>query len=201
MKRESVCRIFSNIPTLSTERIIMRKITIDDVDDMYEYSKDSNVTKYLTWSPHADMVYTLEYVNYLQSRYRSGDFYDWGVTLKESGKMIGTCGFTRFDYANNSAEIGYVLNPRFHGLGIATEVTARVIEFGFETLGLNRIECKFMIENAASRRVMEKNGMTFEGVRREGMLIKGEYRNIGVCSILKSEYNCNKGNPNCNKGN
>ena len=188
MKRESVCKIFSNIPTITTDRLILRKISIDDVEDMYEYSKNSDVTKYLTWSPHPDMTYTLEYVNYLQSRYRSGDFYDWAVVLKDTGKMIGTCGFTRFDYANNAAEIGYVLNTAYHGHGIATDAVNKVIEFGFDKLCLNRIEGKYMVENAASRRVMEKCCMTFEGVRRDGMLIKGRYRNIGVCSILKIEY-------------
>ena len=188
MKREAVCKIFSKIPTVKTERLILRKITVDDVDDMYEYSSDENVTKYLTWSPHADKAYTLEYINYLQSRYRSGDFFDWGVVVKSNNKMIGTCGFTRFDYVNNSAEIGYVLNSEYHGMGFAVEAASEVIKFGFEKLGLNRIECKYIIGNDASRRVMEKNGMSFEGIRREGMLIKGVYRDIGVCSILKSDY-------------
>lgn len=188
MKRESICKIFSKIPTIETDRLILRKILIDDVEDMHEYSKESSVTQYLTWSPHVDVAYTLEYVNYLQSRYRSGDFFDWGVVLKETGKMIGTCGFTRFDYANNSAEIGYVLNPDYYGQGIATEASGRVIRFGFEMLDLNRIECRYIIGNDASRRVMEKNGMTFEGVRREGMLIKGTYRDIGICSILREDF-------------
>ena len=188
MKREAVCKIFSKIPTVKTERLILRKITVDDVDDMYEYSSDENVTEYLTWSPHADKTYTLEYINYLQSRYRSGDFFDWGVVVKSNNKMIGTCGFTRFDYVNNSAEIGYVLNSAYHGMGLAAEAASEVIKFGFEKLGLNRIECKYIIGNNASRRVMEKLGMSFEGVRREGMLIKGAYRDIGVCSILRREY-------------
>ncbi len=188
MKRESVCKIFSNIPTIETDRFILRKIVVNDVEDMYEYARESSVTKYLTWSPHPDQAYTLEYVNYLQSRYRSGDFFDWGVVRKDTGKMIGTCGFTRFDYANNCAEVGYVLNPKHHGQGIATEVSARVIKFGFEMLGLNRIECRYIIGNDASRRVMEKIGMTFEGIRREGMHIKGSYRDIGICSILRKEY-------------
>ncbi len=188
MKRESICKIFSNIPTINTERIILRRISIDDIDDMYEYSSDGNVTKYLTWSPHPDKEYTHEYINYLQSRYRTGDFYDWGIILRSENKMIGTCGFTRFDYVNNSAEIGYVLNSAYHGKGIAAEASAKVVEFGFKRLGLNRIECKYIIGNDASRRVMEKNGMTFEGVRREGMLIKGKYRDIGICSLLRSEY-------------
>ena len=188
MKREAICKIFSNIPTVETDRLILRKVTIDDVDDMNEYSKTQLITEYLTWSPHPDKAYTFEYISYLQTRYKTGDFYDWAVVWKETNKMIGTCGFTRFDYQNNSAEIGYVLNPEFHGRGIATEAVLKTIEFGFSNLALNRIEGRFMVENSASRRVMEKSGMQFEGIRREGMLIKGIYRNIGVCSILKKEY-------------
>lgn len=201
MKREAICKIFSNIPTINTDRLILRKITIDDVDDMNEYSKNQSVTKYLTWSPHPDKAHTFEYINYLQMRYRTGDFYDWAIVWRDTGKMIGTCGFTRFDYPNDSAEIGYVLNPEYHGLGIVTEAVKAVIEFGFSNLALNRIEGRYIAENLASRRVMEKNGMIYEGIRREGMLIKGRYRDIGVCSILKSEFVCNKGNQNCKKGN
>lgn len=196
MKRESIKKIFSHIPVLETENLILRKIDLDDVTDFYEYAKEPSVTKYLTWSPHPDKAYTYDYIYYLRDRYKSGDFYDWAIVKKDSGKMIGTCGFTRFDYPNNSAEVGYVLNPDYHGFGIATEAAARVIRFGFEILGLNRIECKYIIGNNASRRVMEKNGMTYEGIRREGMLIKGMYRDIGICSILRSEYVCKKGNLN-----
>ncbi len=188
MKREAICKIFSNIPTIETERLTLRRITLNDVDDMYEYSSDNNVTRYLTWSPHPDKAYTHEYINYLQTRYRTGDFFDWGVYFRSERKMIGTCGFTRFDYVNNSAEIGYVLNSNYHGRGIATEASRAAVEFGFKRLGLNRIECKYIIGNDASRKVMEKNGMKFEGIRREGMLIKGEYRDIGICSILRREY-------------
>lgn len=188
MKREFICKIFENIPTLETNRLILRKMSLDDTDEMYEYAKSPQVTKYLTWSPHVNKAYTFEYLSYLQTRYKSGDFFDWSIILKDSEKMIGTCGFTRFDYHNNSAEIGYVINPEYSGQGIATEATSRVIRFGFEALSLRRIECKFIIENQASRRVMEKNNMTFEGIRRDGMLIKGEYRNIGICSILREEF-------------
>lgn len=192
MKREAIYKIFARMPHLESERLVLRKISLDDIDDMYEYAKDASLTKYLTWSPHPDKAYTFEYVSYLQSRYRSGEFFDWAVTLRDGGKMIGTCGFTRFDFPHNSGEIGYVINPDYHGKGIATEAVGEVIRFGFERLGLNRIECKFMIGNDASRRVMEKNGMTFEGVHRQGMLVKGVYRDIGVCSILRSEYEENK---------
>ena len=61
------------------------------------------------------------------------------------------------------------------------------MRFGFLKLGLHRIEAKYIDGNEASRRVMEKVGMTFEGLRRDEMYIKGGYRNIGVCSILRDE--------------
>ena len=188
MKKETVHRLFSNMPTLETERFILRKISMDDTDDMFEYASNPYVTTFLTWSPHPDKAFTFEYIAYLQNRYKSGDFYDFAVVCKDTGKMIGTCGFTRFFFQHDGAEIGYVLNPEFHGKGIATEVVGRIIRYGFENLALERIEGKYMIENTASRRVMEKNGMIFEGVRRKGMLIKGLYRDIGVCSIVREDF-------------
>lgn len=188
MKKETVYKIFANMPVLETERFLLRKLSIDDTDDMYEYAKRRDVTEFLTWSPHPDKAYTLDYLLYLQNRYKTGDFFDWAIIDRESEKMIGTCGFTRFDFANNGGEVGYVINPEYYGHGIATEVAARVIRFGFENLALHRIECKYIVGNDASRRVMEKNGMRFEGIRRGGMLIKGEYRDIGVCSILQEDF-------------
>ena len=188
MKKETVYKLFSSIPELCTERFILRKMSLDDTDDMFEYSKLPEVTEYLVWSPHPDKAYTFDYLSYLQCRYNTGDFFDWAIVSKETGKMIGTCGFTRFDFRHDCGEIGYVINPSFKGQGIATEVVGRVIRFGFDELSLNRIECKFIPDNLASRRVMEKNRMTFEGIRRQGMLIKGEYRDVGICSILRREF-------------
>lgn len=188
MKKQLIHRIFSDIPRITTERLILRKMNVSDAVDMYEYAGLDKTVKYLSWEPHDDINYTHQYLRYLETRYRAGDFYDWGVILASENKLIGTCGFTRFDFKNDSAELGYVINSDYCGKGIATEACAAIIRYGFESLALNRIECRFIPENLASRRVMEKNGMTFEGIRRGGMLIKGEYRDIGICSILKDEY-------------
>jgi len=188
MKKELIYFTFSNIPRLTTERLVLRKLKVSDAEDMFEYSRLPEVTKYLTWRPHPNINYTEEYLRYISTRYATGDFYDWAVTLKENGKMIGTCGFTRFDLPNNSAEIGYVLNPEYHGKGYATEAASEVMRFGFDELGLHRIEAKHMIENKASHRVMEKLGMTEEGTFRDSYFIKREYRTVTVCAILESEY-------------
>lgn len=192
MKREEIYRVFSNIPTLNTERLTLRRMLVSDTDDMYEYARRESVTRYLTWNPHRSRDYTREYLQYIGTHYTIGDFFDWGVIHNGDDKFIGTCGFTRFDYNHNCGEIGYVLNPEYWGHGFADEAVREVMKFGFEVLGLNRIEAKFMEGNESSRRVMEKTGMTFEGYHRKSMLIKGEYKTIGVCSILRNEYEGDK---------
>lgn len=188
MKRETVYRIFSHMPELETERLLLRRMRVDDADDMFAYAHRMDVTKYLTWAPHPDRVYTVEYLQYLASRYRVGDFYDWGVTLVESGRLIGTCGFTSFDFAHNSAQVGYVLNPNYWGQGLIPEALHAVMHFGFRELNLHRIEAHYIIGNDRSRRVMEKVGMVYEGTRRGAMRIKGIYRDIGVCAVLRDEF-------------
>ncbi len=180
--------IYSAMPELDCDRLLLRKMSVFDSDDMFEYAQSEQVTKYLLWSPHESLSYTEQYLTYVRSRYTEGDFFDWAVVLKSEEKMIGTCGFANIDIENNCAEIGYVINPKYHGNGYAAEAVARVIRYGFEVLELNRIEAKYMVGNEASRKVMEKCNMTFEGINKESMLVKGEYRDIGRCAILKNEY-------------
>ena len=159
-----------------------------DSEAMFDYARREEVTRYLAWSPHKSKDYTRQYLEYISRHYAIGDFYDWGIIDKESLKLIGTCGFTRFNFQNDSAEIGYVLSPDFWGRGLAEEAAREVIRFGFEKLLLNRIEAKYLKGNEASRRVMEKLGMSFEGTYRGSMMIKGKYRDVSVCAILRSEY-------------
>lgn len=188
MKREDVYRIFSDLPELHTERLTLRRMKVGDSFDMFEYACREDVTEFLLWKPHPSQAYTREYLQFVATHYEIGDFFDWAIIWREQEKMIGTCGFTRFDYNNNMGEIGYVINPLYRGIGVADEAVRCVMRFGFERLKLNRIEAKFMEGNLASRRVMEKTGMTFEGFHRKAMKIKGKYETVGICSILRDEF-------------
>lgn len=187
MRRETVSRIFKNQPTIETERLILRRISVVDTADMYDYARSPVVTRYLTWEPHRSLAYTKEYLEYLESRCAVGDFFDWAVIERTSGRMVGTCGFTRFRYEDDCGELGYVLNPDVWGRGYAPEALRALLRFGFDTLGLERIEAKFIEGNARSLRVMEKLGMRFEGYHRNGMRIKGNLCTVGVCAILRGE--------------
>lgn len=184
MKKESVYKIFSDMPTLTTERLRLRPMHVTDAQDMFDYAKRPSVTAFLLWDPHPNISYTRDYLRYIESRYSLGDFYDWAIVELESGRMIGTCGFARINTDHDSAEIGYVLHPDFWGRGYAAEAAASVIEFGFSQLGLHRIEARFMKGNEPSLRVMEKLGMTFEGYHTDEIFVKGSYRTVGTCAVI-----------------
>ena len=188
MKKEFVFKIFSNMPTLQTERLSLRPMHPIDAEDMFDYARRPEVTKYLLWREHEDIGYTRDYLNYISNRYALGNFYDWAVIEHDSRRMIGTCGFTKIDTVNNVAEIGYVLNPDFHRKGFGSEAVKRILQFGFEELGVNRIEARFMLGNEASLALMKSVGMTFEGYLRDLLFVKGEYKTIGISSILRYEY-------------
>lgn len=186
MDESSLKSIFRSPPVLFTDRLVLRKMDKRDSSDMFLYAGDAEVTKYLLWSPHADESYTYKYLSSLPARYRAGEFFDWAVTY--NGRMIGNCGFTRLDLTNKKGEIGYVIARDLWNMGFGTEAARRVMEFGFEVLGLHRIEIQFMEGNTASRKVGEKIGMTFEGIHKDSIFVKGEYKSIGVCAILDEEY-------------
>ena len=188
MTQEKLHQFFTAPPTLCTERLVLRKISVSDAEDMFAYSANEDLTRYLLWDPHPDLFYTEHYIRYLQERYAAGDFYDFAVVSKETGRMIGTVGFTSFDLPNRSAEIGYVIAPNSQGRGYATEAVTRLISFGFDECALERISAVCMKENLASMRVMEKCGLKREGLLRSAVFAKGEMRDVYLSAITKKDY-------------
>ena len=187
LEREKLVELFADLPVLETDRLFLRALRTSDAADLFDYAHREDVTKFLLWKPHKTIEHTTEYLRYIQERYRAGLFYDWALELKDTGKMIGTCGFTSFDPANGIGEIGYVLNPDYRGHSLALEAAQTVVRFGFQRLDLHRIEVRIMKGNEASFRVAEKLKMQFEGWKRDAALVAGTYRTVGICSILKEE--------------
>ena len=188
MKEKDVVKKFKRMPTLHTARLTLRKMKPDDCSDMFDYARRDDVTEYLLWEPHPTKSHTKKYLEYIKSMYNDGEFYDWAVELDSEKKMIGTCDFSSFDFANNSAEVGYVINPVYHGSGYATEALIEIMAFGFMELNLHRIVARYMDGNEASRRVMDKCGMKYEGCARSSMFVKGKYRSVHTCAILSDEF-------------
>ncbi|MCU9614810.1 GNAT family N-acetyltransferase [Caldibacillus lycopersici] len=181
-------QIYANIPILETERLILRKLKEEDLQDMHAYGSDEQVSKYVSWDTHQSLEDTKRFLYSILEQYDKKQNVFWAIEWKENNRLIGTINFVSWSPKHKKAEIGYVLSRDYWGRGIMTEAMNTVIKFGFEHMDLVRLEARAMAENIGSYRVMEKVGMTYEGTIRKGMLTKGHHRDLRLYSILKEEY-------------
>ncbi|MDO6448413.1 GNAT family protein [Oceanobacillus profundus] len=179
---------YSDLPKIETERLILRKITKPDVPDMYAYCSDPEVTRFVTWNPHQSLADTEAFVEFILNNYKKKSLAPWGMEYKKTGKIIGTVDLASWNPTHQSAEIAYCIHQDYWGCGLTTEAAKSVIAFGFSNMDLIRIQARCFVANIGSERVMEKLGMTFEGIVRKGMLVKGKHEDLKLYSILKEEF-------------
>ncbi len=174
---------------IETERLILRPFTVDDAEDMYRnWASDPEVTKYLTWPAHPDAELTRTLLKDWVSRYEAGDFFNWAIARKETGEVIGNISVVSLTEQIGAAEIGYCMGRRFWGQGIMLEALLAVEDYLFETVGLLRICAGHDVNNPKSGRVMDKAGMTREGVLRQSGKNNQGIVDVEIHSILRGEW-------------
>jgi len=178
----------AKLPELETDRLLLRMLTVEDADDVFDYARDPLVARYVSWDVHESVERTVTYLMALEGAYEMGDLVDWGVVLKETGRVIGSCGFPSWNREHACAELGYALGREHWNRGLATECARAAIGFGFSTMGLNRIQALSLEANAASRRVLEKCGMELEGVARGRVKANGVFNDALVFAVTRADW-------------
>lgn len=173
---------------LETERLILRRFTLDDAEDAFRnWTNSEKVTKFMTWPPHENIDVTRGYIQYCIDCYENEDSYNWVIEHRESGQVIGSISVVEITETTDCAEVGYCLSDRFWGMGIMPEALNAVIRFLFDEVGVNRIEATHDVNNPNSGRVMEKCGLQFEGTMRQaGRNNQGIYDKV-IRAILKED--------------
>ena len=188
----NIDELLAELPTLETERLLLRKITPADEADVFAYASDPEVPKFMSWAPHQSFEDSRAYLATVFKRYEKHNPGPWGIVHKGAAKLIGTCAYHDWQRNDRRAEIGYVLSRSYWGQGYMAEAVRALIAFGFGEMGLNRIQAMCDVPNTGSARVMDKVGMRFEGVLREYFFEKGSYIDLKLYSLLRSEW-CDRG--------
>ena len=183
-----VDEIYRNLPRLETPRLILRKLTMGDLGDVFAYSSDEEVTRFLRWEPHRTLEQTENYVRKVLQETQKGQDGPWGIEHRETGKVIGAIHLMAVSAQHSKAEIGFLLSRSYWGRGLMPEALANVLWFSFESIGLNRVEAFCVVGNRAGMRVLDKVGMKQEGVLREYLFQKGAFQSFSICSVLKQDY-------------
>lgn len=171
---------------LETQRLILRQPTLNDAPAIQTYVSDWEVAKTTLNVPHP---YPADGAReWLRQQFESPqpDHYHFVICLKDA-RLIGSINVV-ITPRHRRAEIGYWIGRPFWGQGYASEAARQIVEFCFEELDLNRVHANYFAENPASRRVMEKAGMTFEGMLKQHFFRWSKYIDVGICGITREEW-------------
>jgi ribosomal-protein-alanine N-acetyltransferase len=182
--------VFDKLPTLETERLILREVCQDDVHDLYELYADPDVFSFIPVNGDETIEDTQKRVERICSQMRQGVWAFWAIVLKEENKVIGVCGLYDFSFTSASAEVFSLMAKRYWSQGFMTEAKRVIIKCGFECMGLNRIDASVFPENGASIRVNQKLGFQIIGTIPEYIYAKGGYWDRLIMSLLKKDFLC-----------
>lgn len=173
---------------LETARLILRPFQESDAETMYRnWANDPEVTRFLTWKTHDSPVATRLLLQLWVERSRHLDEYQWAIELKEIQEVIGSISVGWHEDEIPSANIGYCIGTRWWGQGLTAEALRAVVRYLIEDVGMVRVEAKHDTRNPNSGRVMQKAGMTREGVLRSSGRNNQGLADMVVYSILADE--------------
>lgn len=177
---------FHPFPEIETDRLLLRRINNDDVNEVFELRSNPETMKYIPRPLVKNNEDALAHIEMIDEKIETNIGINWAITLKGNPKLLGIIGYYRMQPENYRAEIGYMLSPDFHGKGIIPEAVNILIKYGFEKLKLHSIEAVIDPENYASEKVLQKCGFVKEAHFKESEFWEGKFLDKVVYSLLNS---------------
>jgi RimJ/RimL family protein N-acetyltransferase len=176
----------STIPVLHTQRLLLRPFDASDAPVVQRLAGAPEVALTTQNIPHPyEDGMAEEWIASHGPAWHTRRFLTLAITSRSDG-LVGAVSL-HINAAHRRGELGYWVGLPFWNRGYATEASAALLEFGFSDLALNRIQARHMTRNPSSGRVMEKLGMSPEGIQRQYLLVRGTFEDIPMYAILSSD--------------
>lgn len=155
--------------TFRTDRLLLRRVSADDVSALYEtYAADPEVTTFLSWPTHQSPAETQEFVDHALATWEDGSEFIWVLVPHDHGRPIGAVGAVP---GPHGVEIGYVLGQQWWGRGLMAEAVTAVMEWLQQQPGIYRIWAYCAAVHERSARVLERSGMSYEALLRRWVVL------------------------------
>ncbi|MBW4451759.1 MAG: GNAT family N-acetyltransferase [Nostoc indistinguendum CM1-VF10] len=167
----------SSFPELETERLLLRETTLQDAKAIFAIFSDPAVTQFHDLDTFTSIEEAIAVIGRRAKRFEQREGIRWGIARKQDNVLIGSCGFT-WNPQENSAEVGYELASTFWRQGIMTEAVHTILQFGFNKMDLRFIVAQVMLNNIASKNLLEKLGFHSQGVLEQHGFFKGQFHDL-----------------------
>lgn len=185
MKRDT---IFASVPVIETPRLRLRDIREGDAEAVFATFSDPQTLEFYDVLPHHSVEESRELIREITGWYARREGIRWGITLRGSDEVIGSCGLFKFDEGFHRAETGYELRRAYWRQGIMSEALHGALTFGFTEMGLHRIEAVTDGANVRSTGLLRSLGFTPEGVLRERFAWQGRFIDEHYFGLLRDEW-------------
>ena len=175
-------------PTLQTARLRLRPFADTDADALFALHSNAYVLRYWDSPPWTEPARAERFIARCRQMAEEGTGARLALERASDGVFLGWCSLSRWNPDHRSASLGYVLGEAAWGHGYATEGARALLQWGFDTLELNRVQAETDTRNLASARVLEKLGFVLEGTLREDCVVNGDVSDSWVFGLLRREW-------------
>ena len=176
------------LPVITSSRVVLRWISEDDIDGLYEVFGDPKVMRYWSTPPLANREAAAELQREIASGNEDNSMFKWGLALRESNSVIGTTTLFNLNLDNGRAELGYAMSSAYWGKGYMHEALQALLSHAFEVMNLRRLEADVDPRNAGSIRTLERLGFQREGFLRERWQVNGEIQDAFFYGLLRRDW-------------
>ncbi|MBM0257305.1 GNAT family N-acetyltransferase [Micromonospora sp. 4G55] len=173
---------------IRTERLLLRRYRIDDVDALLAYYSDPLVARYIPWEPWSREFATTVVTRRLSSTGITGPESRLAVVAEHEGEVVGDVILWPADDTLSHGELGWAFHPAVSGRGFATEAVRAVIDVAFAQCGMHRVIAHVDVRNEASARLCERVGMVREAHLRRDHWTKGEWTDTLIYGLLAEQW-------------
>lgn len=179
---------FNQFPVMDTGRLHLRQPIQEDADVLFRLRTNGQVMQYIGRPKPKNREEVITYIDRIRKDFEQSLGITWVISSPDTGIAIGTMGLWRMDKENHRAEIGYLLDPQYQGMGLASEALHAVLSYGFNVLKFHSVEANVDPENEASKKLLLRAGFVQEAYFRENYFFEGRFLDSVIYCLLCHEY-------------